>query len=119
MTERIPTALNLAQRGKAFKLDAWKHVLHGVYGANRGNPFYTVALAATDSLVDRNLMVVQDGADCALQGRSRFDIGAFGNHHGGSGLGQVALVLNDEETGGCAHLEFGLLAFQCFLLPRL
>ena len=27
---------DLPQRGKAFKLEAWKHVLLGVYGANRG-----------------------------------------------------------------------------------
>ena len=60
---------------------------------------YKAWSAATHSLVDSDVMIVQNAADGAFQGGSRFEIRTFGDHHGGPCLRQIALILNDEEGG--------------------
>jgi hypothetical protein len=69
-------------------------------------------------VVERNVVLVEDGAGGALERGARLHIGALRGDLGGLGLRQQALILNHEERRGGADFEFGLLGRERFLLQR-
>src|ERR1017187_843438 len=75
-------------------------------------------LPALHGRVERDVILIENTARGPLQGRSRLHVRTLRRHFGGLRLGQQALVLDHEETGGRTHRELGLLGFERLLLQR-